>query len=81
MAKVVCKEVAHVGTKSGRVTTVAGRVYDSSDAVVKAVPALFVPIDEWVERFTVEKTTAAPGEARDVKKPAKTPKKAKASDG
>ncbi len=80
MAQVMCTKRVLIGLKEGNVRTKPGRIYDAKDAVVKAAPHAFEPLEEWEHAQTlVEQATAAPGETRTVKKPA-SKKVAKSSD-
>ena len=81
MAYMVATETFAVAQKKGRPRMIQeGQTVAASDKVVKANPKKFVPIEEWAEGQSrvhsfVEAATAAPGEARSVKKP-KASKKA-----
>jgi hypothetical protein len=75
MAKVVATQVIHTATG----TIVKGQQVDSKAKIVKdSAPGVFVSaadfaggFDPVVHRAVVEAATAAPGETRSVKKPAK----------
>jgi hypothetical protein len=77
MAKMVATQVIHTPTG----TIVKGQQVDSKAKIVKdAAPGLFVSAADYtaahdpvVHRAVVEAATAAPGETRSVKKPAKKP--------
>ena len=82
MPLVVCNKSARTG--AGRI--MEGYFYDAASPLVKAAPSHFVSVEEWGERHRgdkprvhrpVEAATAAPGETRDVKKPAKKKSAAK----
>ena len=82
MPLVVCSKSAR--TPAGRI--MEGYFYDAESPLVKAAPSHFVTVKEWGEKHRgdrprvhrpVEAATAAPGETRAVKKPAKATKKAK----
>ncbi len=77
MAKVVANQVAHIATKGGMLTIKPGQMFDEKEDMVKASPGLFDTLAVWeasheeVAHRAVEAATAAPGETRQVKKPAK----------
>ena len=78
MPYVVATETMHVGTVNGTVTIAKGQRVDSKESYVKnAVAGKFVPADDYVVandpvvHRAVEAATAAPGETRNVTKPAK----------
>ncbi len=77
MGKVVATETFFVASKKGGLQAVQeGSSLDEKDPIVRNNPAKFLPAEEWLDGqsrvFTyVEATTAAPGEKRAVKKPAK----------
>lgn len=65
------------GTDTGSEVVHKGTSYDETDPIVVAFPAAFGSPDEFAEShlkrrvtFGVEAATAAPGEKRNVKKPA-----------
>lgn len=73
MADVVrCVESFGMRSKDGSRRMVhAGTDLPADDEAVKQCPERFIPIDEWVERFTpVEQATAAPGEKRSTRRQA-----------
>ena len=81
MAEVVATQTFHVGTKTGTVTIYKGQRVNKNESYVKnAAPGMFVLADEYVVandpvvHKAVEATTAAPGETRQVKKPARIPR-------
>jgi hypothetical protein len=66
----MCTKRVLVATKNGQARTQKGRIYDSKDALVKAAPGAFEPLEQWnVTHTVVEAATAAPGETRTVTKP------------
>ena len=78
MAYVVATQTMHVGTVNGTVTIAKGQRVDSKESYVKnAAIGMFVPADDYVVandpvvHRAVEAATAAPGETRNVAKPAK----------
>lgn len=77
MAYMVATETFHTATKKeGMIHIREGQTLPASDRIVAANPSKFVPVEEWVEGQSrvhtyVEAATAAPGETRTVKKPAK----------
>lgn len=76
MGYVVATESFHVATKSGLQSIREGQTLSDKDPVVVANLSKFVPADKWLEGQSrvhsyVEAATAAPGELRQVKKPAK----------
>lgn len=84
MSEVVATQTIHVGTKDGTVTIVKGQRVNQNEAYVKnAALGIFVLADDYVVandpvvHRAVEAATAAPGETRNVKKPAqkKRPRK------
>lgn len=80
MAYMVATETFHTAGKSGMVSVQEGQTLPENDALVKANPDKFKPQEEWLEGksqvfSSVEAATAAPGETRAVKKPAKKTKK------
>lgn len=81
MPQVVATQTIHVGTKDGTVTIVKGQRVDKKESYVKDAPdGLFVLADDYVIAHdpvvhkAVEAATAAPGETRSVKKPARVPR-------
>jgi len=77
MPYVVATQVLHLGTKDGTLTIAKGQRVDSKASYVKnAAAGMFVPADDYVVandpvvHRAVEAATAAPGETRDVQKPA-----------
>jgi len=77
MLEVVATQTIHLGTPAGTVTIVKGQRVNKNEAYVKNAPAgMFVPADDYVVandpvvHRAVEAATAAPGETRNVKKPA-----------
>lgn len=80
MAYMVATETFHAATKKGITSIQEGQTLPDSDPLVKANPSKFVPAESWLEGQSrvhsyVEAATAAPGETRTVKKPAKKVKK------
>ena len=78
MPQVVATQTVHRATKDGTVTIVKGqRVNRNKDYVKNAVSGVFVLADDAakaadpVEHRAVEAATAAPGETRSVRKPAR----------
>ena len=78
MPYVVATQTWHVGTADGTVTIAKGQRVDSKESYVKnAAPGVFVPAVDYVVandpvvHRAVEAATAAPGETRNVVKPAK----------
>ena len=77
MPHVVAIQTIHVGTKDGTVTIAKGQRVNTKESYVKNAPGMFVPVGEYIDandpvvHRAVEAATAAPGETRAVKKPAK----------
>ncbi len=78
MPEVVATQTIHLATADGVLTIVKGqRVNKKEDYVKNAAPGMFVLADDYaigndpVVHRAVEAATAAPGETRNVKKPAK----------
>ncbi len=84
MPEVVATQTIHVGTKDGTVTIVKGQRVNKNESYVKnAAPGMFILADDYVVandpvvHQAVEAATAAPGETRNVKKPAAKKRTAK----
>ncbi len=82
MPQVVATQTFHVGTANGTVSIVKGQRVDAKASYVKDAPAgWFVKADDYVVandpvvHRAVEAATAAPGETRNVVKPAQKPAK------
>ena len=82
MPFLVATETMHIGTKDGMLTIVKGQRVDKKASYVKdAAPGKFILADDYVVandpvvHRAVEAATAAPGETRNVKKPAAKRKK------
>ncbi len=78
MAEVVATQTMHIATKTGTVTVVKGQRVNKNEPYVKnAAPGMFILADDYVKAAdpvihrAVEAATAAPGETRNVVKPAK----------
>lgn len=81
MAEVVATQTIHVGTEDGTLTIMKGQRVNKNKPYVKdAAPGMFVLADDYaigndpVVHRAVEAATAAPGETRSVRKPAKAKK-------